>query len=110
MQFTKELAEKILREEKTQTRRTGPPRHKVGSRQPIQNGYRKGCVKGYVVIDKVRKQCVDQITDKEIKAEGFANYKDWLEVMRNSTRGRFQLTFHANLELTVYEFHLDKEQ
>ena len=55
MQFKKRMAELVLNGTKTETRRTGKPRYKVGSRQPVQCGYRDKA-RGYIVIDEVYQQ------------------------------------------------------
>ena len=55
MQFKKLMADKIMAGEKTATRRLKKPRFKVGSRQPVQNGYRDKA-RCYIVIDVIYEQ------------------------------------------------------
>ena len=100
------MADLILAGKKTQTRRIRPPRHKVGSRQPIQCGYRCKAL-GYIIIDAIREQSLNEMTLQEAEAEGkgffkcFLDYWDYIEKV-NKTRIDF------GQPLTVYEFHLDK--
>lgn len=73
MQFKKLMADKIMAGEKTATRRLKKPRFKVGSRQPVQNGYRDKA-RCYIVIDVIYEQRMDAMTDADVRREGFDNY------------------------------------
>lgn len=103
MQFKREMADLILAGKKTQTRRIAPPRHKVGSRQPVQCGYRCKAL-GYIVIDIVRQQAIAFMDEYEAKAEGFETKGRFLDYIRKINKG---IIYYSTI-LTVYEFHLEE--
>ncbi len=104
MQFKREMADLIMAGKKTQTRRIAPPRHKVGSRQPIQCGYRCKAL-GYIVIDKVYRQMLDEMSTSEVEAEGFYDWSEYMSYLRKINK----TAVHESTVVTVYEFHLEEK-
>ena len=70
MQFKRRMVDIVLSGEKTETRRLGEPRYKVGSIQPVQCGYRDKA-HGHIRILKVWRHQLDDTTAADAKAEGF---------------------------------------
>jgi hypothetical protein len=106
MQFKRDMASLILAGKKTQTRRVAPPRWKVGSRQPIQCGYRCKAL-GYIVIDKVWESTLNGMTDEDLEAEGrgyFKNICRYADYLAEINGGYLNWSD----PLTVYEFHLEE--
>ena len=114
MQFKREMADLIFQVDelgkplKWQTRRLGPAKYKVGSRQPVQCGYRDKA-RGHIIIDVVRKQILAHMTEGEVEAEGkgyftsFFHYSKYLDKINNQ---------HVDWTstVTVYEFHSEVTQ
>lgn len=83
MLFKKQLFDKILAGEKTQTRR--PTEHKpgrriyeVGEKVGIRVGYTKPSA--YIIIKKRRRQKLSDITEEDAKKEGFKDKAEFKRV------------------------------
>ncbi len=121
MQFKREMADLVLSGKKTQTRRIKPPRHKVGSIQPVQCGYRDKA-RAHIRILDVRRQRLGDVTQAEADAEGFktplAFQKAVISREKYSSLRAFKqylisinpwATWTIDTLLTVYEFELVEE-
>ena len=105
MQFKREMADLVLAGKKTQPRRIKPPRHKVGSIQPVQCGYRDKA-RGHIRILDVRQQRLHTVTQAEAKAEGFDSPKAFRDYVIKINPWA---TWTMDTLLTVYEFELVEE-
>jgi hypothetical protein len=85
--FKRFLIEKILVGEKTQTRRTTESRrgvrvYEVGDRVGILVGYKQPVA--YITIKNRRKQAIGDITEEDVRKEGFSNVREfkqaWLKL------------------------------
>jgi hypothetical protein len=103
MLFKKHLATKVLDGTKTQTRRCTKKKYRVGSIQPVSNGYTKPA--GYIKILKKYRQPLCCISEKEAKKEGYNSTDEfrqaWIQINGN---------YNPDLVVTVYEFQLIKKE
>ena len=105
MQFKRRMLALVLLGEKTQTRRINPPRHKVGSLQPVQCGYRDKA-HARILITGVRRQKLKDMTLEEAKAEGFISVLAFVGyVMDINPKHKIM----PDTEMTVYEFELQED-
>lgn len=105
MQFKREMVELVLSGKKTQTRRLKPPRHKVGSIQPVQCGYRDKA-RAHIRILDVRRQRLGDVTHAEADAEGFISPLAFVGYLLDINKAG---TIEPDTILTVYEFELVEE-
>ncbi len=99
MLFKADLLAKVLSGQKTQTRRTGVKEYKLGTVQPVCNGYKAPA--GYVKITRKYRQPLCCISEKEAKKEGFSSIDEfrqaWLKINGS---------YNPDQVVTVYEFEL----
>jgi hypothetical protein len=102
MIFKRDLLKKVLKGEKTQTRRTHVLRLTVGRVYGIKTQYYEK-TRGHILITARWNQRLGDMTEAEARAEGF------------SSLGAFRLrwaqingTYDPNLIVTAYEFRLEK--
>lgn len=107
MLFKKPLLEKILKGEKTQTRRTmerkpGRRVYEVGERVGIRAGYTKPVA--YITIKKKFQQRLRGITEEEARKEGFSSVDDFKKQWEALYQG-----WNPEEVVWVYEFELAKQ-
>jgi hypothetical protein len=78
--FKQEHVEPILADRKTQTRRTGMLRWKVGAIRQIKTGYHKDSEFAKLHIKAVRQERLSIITFAEAYAEGYDSIEEYKEV------------------------------
>lgn len=106
MQFKREMADLVLAGKKTQTRRVRPARHKVGSIQPVQCGYRDKA-RGHIRILRIKYQALRNVTQAEVEAEGFESIGAfWEYIIKINEWAKRSRGSVMNTVLTVYEFEL----
>lgn len=91
----------MLARRKTQTRRISLYEYREGSIQSIRDNYLPGPAKGYVKIQRKYKQKLGEITDSEIRAEGFNNLEDFKQAWLDSYG-----VWNPDQLVTAYEFSL----
>jgi len=100
MQFKRMFVDKILRGEKTQTRRLKIAWYKVGSIVPAQCGYREKAF-AYLEITNIRREWLGRISEADIKKEGLNTMKEfvdkWVEINKE---------FNMNDLIYVIDFKL----
>lgn len=86
LQFTRDLAEAVIRGDKTQTLRAKlPPGVVVGARLTMMNGYRLGSVFGHAITLLVDQIAMQRLTSMDARRDGFATLAELvarLESMR----------------------------
>lgn len=103
MQFKRRMLDIVLSGEKTETRRLSKPRHKVGSIQPIQCGYRDKA-RGHIRILKVWRQRLGDVTKAEAKAEGFISPLAFVGYLININPKSVEIM--PDTVVTAYRFEL----
>lgn len=104
MQFKKQMADLVLAGKKTQTRRLSMPRHKVGSIQPVQCGYRDKA-QGHIRIKRVWRERIWRITEHEARLEGFRSRDEFMEYFKGINKDKKVV----DCDVTVYEFEVEEE-
>ena len=97
--FKKELLAKVLSGEKTQTRRTHKQEWTVGETYAVRDRYAKP--QGHIIILRKFRQRLAEISDVDIKKEGFRTKDEFFEA--------WQLIYGAldlDAIVIVYEFKL----
>ena len=100
MIFKRTLLQKILRGEKTQTRRRGSRLYKVGHVYKVQRSrYSRGDIK--ILITRRYRQRLGDITSEEIHKEGYSTLEEFKQAW-------IDINGYWNPEeiVTVYEFRL----
>lgn len=80
--FKQEHVPMILAGTKTQTRRTGRRRWKVGSIRQAKTSYRKDSEFAQLRILAIREERLGDISEADAVAEGYANIAEYQEVFR----------------------------
>lgn len=101
--FKQEMADKIFKLQKTQTRRlmTNKRVYKEDSVQPIQVSYRKPAI-GHIRILKTYPQKLGAMTKIDVEAEGFETWNDYIAYLEKINKQKFTDDFVVR----VYEFCL----
>jgi hypothetical protein len=98
--FKKALIAQVLDKSKTQTRRIHKYKWKIGNTYKIKNNYHcKGL--GSIKITRAFKQRLGDISDQDIKKEGFENRTDFINAW-NALNG----SWNPDIIVIVYEFNL----
>lgn len=94
----------ILAGTKTQTRRTGRKRWKVGSIHQAKTCYKKDSVFASLKVLAIRQEALGDITEADAIAEGYLNVEAYQEVFR-----RIYGTWDAAMPVWVIDFEKVKE-
>ena len=76
--FKKRFIEKILAGEKTQTRRLGGRRYKVGGVYAVRDGWSKP-VRAYIRITRCFTQRLGDISPEDVEKEGFKSFEEFVD-------------------------------
>jgi len=103
MLFKPEHAQMILRRKKTQTRRTGKKRWKVGKIYQAKTGHRGSEPFAYLLITGLRQEFLGQITDQDACREGYPHIPGYRKIWKK-INGRWdphQLVWVVDFELAT---------
>lgn len=104
MLFKKEHIKQILADEKTQTRRTGKRRYKVGHRYRLQHSWFEWTLIEILITRRFRQRLGD-ITPEQALKEGYSSVEGFRRVWRE-----IHGSWDPELVVTVYEFKLCGEK
>jgi hypothetical protein len=92
MLFKPEHVEPILSGRKTQTRRLGKKRWRVGAihRCYVRPSFAKGGSESFASVEiiSVRRECLSDISDADILAEGYDSFPAYWDALHRITHGR----------------------
>lgn len=80
--FKAEHVDPIKNDIKTQTRRLGKIRWKVGSIHQAKTGYKKDDTFSHLQIKAVRQEPLGCITEADARAEGYNSISEYIEVFK----------------------------
>lgn len=103
MQFKRMFVDKILKGEKTQTRRHKIAWYKVGSIVPAQCGYREKAFARLKIIG-IRKEKLGDITISDINKEGFLSSSEFIEIWK-----KINGSWNDTQKVYVIDFEIAKE-
>lgn len=80
--FKREHVQPILEGRKTQTRRTGRLRWKIGTIRQAKTGFRKDDEFAKLRIEAIRQERLGDISEADARAEGYSSIEDYIEAFR----------------------------
>lgn len=80
--FKPEHVDPIKKDIKTQTRRLGKLRWKVGSIHQAKTSFKKDSTFAHLLIKALRKEPLGDITEADAKAEGYNNVAEYQEAFK----------------------------
>lgn len=80
--FKPEHVDQIKKDIKTQTRRLGKLRWKVGSVHQAKTGFKKENTFAHLLIKAIRQEPLGCITEADAKAEGYNSVSEYIEVFK----------------------------
>jgi len=99
--FKREHVPMILSGRKTQTRRTGRCRWKVGTIRQAKTSYRKDSTFARIRILAIRQEPLGQISEADARAEGYNSVAEYQDVFR-----RIYGSWDPDMPVWVIDFEL----